>query len=360
MIVNNKYLLRLRELHRGKAQIREVRNLIAKCSNLSPLAKEQKAEIQSYYKTNYGKNINLLWHKYCSSMNGIYSPKYIPHDLFFNKILYFLNDESMMNAYADKNSYDRLFQESAIQSPVSIIKNRHGFFYRNNHVISKEEAVKICSNLNFVFIKPSIESGQGKNVLLFSSANGITDYQNYSVEKLFEKYGKNYVIQHKIIQHPLLSSFNESTLNTFRVVTYRPSSEIVVLGCALKIGKKGAFVDNGFAGGRFVGVDKSTSKIMKYLYSVQTGSISEITESGIILEGIDIPFLKDIFDAACTMHQYLPYARLAAWDMSFNEQNKPVLIEVNINGIGIAIMQITGGPFFGEYTDCILNAIRKK
>lgn len=360
MEINNKYLLRAREYRRGKAQVKEVKKLISSCRDYHYLTTGQKKEIQEFYLENYGKKIKTLWHEYCYSMNGIYSVEYVPHDLFFNKISYFLNDESMMAAYSNKNGYEKLFRESGVTQPVSILKNIHGLFYHNDKIITTEEAERLCSNLNRVMIKPTIGTGQGKNIRCFSSANGTTDCENLSVRKLFEKYGKNFILQEKVAQHPLLSSLNESSLNTFRVVTYRHFADVVVLGCALKIGKQGAVVDNGFAGGCFVGVDIKTGKLMKYLYSVQTGAKYEKTESGIVLDGFDIPFANDIFQAAVTMHQYLPYAGLVAWDISANDRNEAVLVEANINGIGAAIMQITSGPFFGKYTKHILNSIRPK
>jgi hypothetical protein len=360
MIVNNKYLLRLRELSRARANVRQVRKMIARCRDYRRLTAAQKNEIQEYYLENYGQKINTLWHEYCYFMNGVYSVQYVPHDLYNNRILYSLNAEHLMPAYSDKNAYDLLFRETGVRQPAGILKNMHGVFYRDGRAVTVQEAEEACANLTRVIIKPALESGQGKDVRCFSSANGVTDCENLPVRKLLERYGRNFIVQEKVTQHPLLASLNESSLNTFRVITYRHSSGIAALNCALKIGREGEIVDNTFGGGCFTGVNIETGALKKYLFSVETGEKFEKTASGVVLDGLRIPFVGDIFQAACAMHRCLPYAEFVGWDIAANDRSEAVLIEANINGIGANNIQIACGPFFGEYTTHILNRIRRK
>ena len=361
MIINNKHLLRIREYSRARAHAKALKHWMKLLrAYYRPLTTTQKKEIQDYYMENYGKKVKTLWHQFYYSVNNTFSVEYIPEDIFFNKAVYYLNEENTMPAYSDKNIYDKLFRESGVVQPRTILKNIHGLFYQKGNIITTEEAEKICANLDRVIIKPALDSGAGKNVICFSSINGSTDYKNLSVRRLLEIYEKNFIIQEKVSQHPLLSSLNKSSLNTFRVNTYRSFSDIVVLNCVLKVGKQGEIMDNALAGGCFVGVDIENSILKKHLYSVQNGAISEKTESGVVLDGLHIPFANDIFQAACSLHKCLPYARLVGWDISANDKNEVVLIEGNINGVGCANIQMASGPFFGKYTKHILNSIRGK
>ena len=197
-----------------KYQKRRIYKQMVSGVKLNKLSKEEKEEIRSYYEKHLGNAVNPRWHQYYYSINGCFTPKYVPLGLYYADILPLMNDRSVTKAYADKNFTERLFPD--VLQPKSIVKNINGFYYEGMKVISEERALDICSNLSDAIIKQAVESAQGKSVIRFSSVQGKTDSDNCSVKELFKKYKKNFIVQQAVIQHPELSRLNPTSLNTVR------------------------------------------------------------------------------------------------------------------------------------------------
>lgn len=67
-----------------------------------------------------------------------------------------------------------------------------------------------------------------------------------------------------------------------------------------------------------------------------------------------------MIDAAKRMHQVLPQIGAYNWDFTINEDGEPVLIEANVNGGSIWLIEMPHGKgAFGEHTKDILKWIRK-
>ena len=100
---------------------------IRKGCQIKPLSAEQKREIKQFYKENFGVDVNLKWHEYYSSVNGIYSPEYIPTYLYYTKICPKMNVPKQMAMYSDKNMIDKVIPSAKI--PTTYVKNINGYFY---------------------------------------------------------------------------------------------------------------------------------------------------------------------------------------------------------------------------------------
>ena len=57
---------------------------------LKQLTKEQKKQIQDYYRPLTGKEVDVKWHALLYSLTGVFNVKYLPFDLF-HKIAYSLS-----------------------------------------------------------------------------------------------------------------------------------------------------------------------------------------------------------------------------------------------------------------------------
>lgn len=332
---------------------RNIKEMGATCE-LKNLTKEQSDEIQKYYMEHYGKKIKLDCHRYYYSVNDLFSVKYIPTYIYYSQITPLFNDVKMRVVYSDKNMSDRLFPD--MLQPRGIIKNMNGFFYHEEKPIDRETAIGLCHNLPDAVIKHSIDSCQGESVIRFSSIHGITSSQNRTVKELFDSYRKNFLVQEAVSQHERLGSLNPSSLNTIRIMTfYRDNNEVVPLFAVLRMGRKGVKVDNASAGGLYCGINED-GKLAKYAYTLKPFGKYLTSDSGVVFEGFDVPRFGDLVAKVREMHQMLPYARLIGWDMSVDENNNIVLIEINPTDTGV--FQATG-PAFGDYTEEILHAIRK-
>ena len=328
----------------------------AKTCKIKKLTYKQIQAAQQYYEEIWGKKISLEWHEYSYSMKGDYFIKIIPEYLYFVYILPFLNDTVRGRSGVDKNLYD-VYLHDIIQ-PRSILKNMNGFYYAAGNALTEEEAITLCHNLHSVIIKPTIDSWCGLNVCKCSVSDGVVDIGGISVGELFQRYGRDFIIQEVITQHPVLASLNPTSVNTVRIVTYRRlSGEVVALSSVVRVGRSGEIVDNGHAGGFCCGI-QGNGWLKEYGYAFISGERKKMTDNGTVFKNVQIPQFDKVLKLACQLHKRFPYLRLIGWDFTINDHNEVVFIELN-DGPGIEIMQLCNGPVFGDYTDEILQEVRE-
>jgi len=318
---------------------------------LKKLSKEQKNAIQTYFLSKTGKKINTRWHQYLYTVNGNFDVRYLPLDLYYGTLLSKLNcDVSMCRAYADKNLTTKLFPD--VLQPKAIIKNIQGLYYDSNDCpTTRIKAICTCANLADAIIKPAICSSGGRNILRFASSEGVVS-TGESVEQLLSRYGKNFIIQEAVVQHPILSSLNPSSVNTIRIATYRRKEDVALLYAIQKIGGKNAAIDNASLGGAFCKINDD-GQLHKYAYTYRPAGVIEKTETGIKFSDIIIPSFSSLVEKAKQSHYKVPYARIIGWDFAVNLEGEAVLIELNTICPGLYQL---AEPGLGKYTDEILES----
>lgn len=321
-----------------------------KLSDKKKLTKEQKREIQSFYKDIIGKKIRLYSHEYFYSRTGFYSKKYVPKSLHEVEMIPKANKMSYRDAYADKNMLDTLLPN--VKHPHTILKRMNGYFYYENKPVSKQDAVILCQNMDHAIIKPVLNhSGEGINGL--EVKDGITNINGWTVEQLFDHYGKDFQIQERLKQHEKMNQLNESSVNTIRIVTYRSDMDILVIYSVIRIGRKGAVIDNQCAGGisAVIGED---GKIGGTAFGGFTEDGILKTDSGTVLDGFEIPSYQEAIETVKQLHYQLPFFNMIGWDVAIDEAGDPVIIEWNACP---GLSQSAFGPGYGKYTEKILREI---
>lgn len=314
------------------------------------LTKQQKEEIQSFYYSMIGKKINYYSHEYFYSRTGIYSKEYIPRGLYHVELVPKANMIPYRDAYADKNMIDVLFPN--VKRAHTILKRMNSYFYFDNKAVSKQEAIELCSNISNAIIKPILEhSGEGVQGL--EVKNGITNINGLTIEKLFDLYGDNFLIQERLKQHAKMNELNATSVNTLRILTYRSGMEILLIYSVVRIGRQGQVVDNQSAGGMstIIGED---GRLGKYAFSGFTSEGIEKTDSGTVLEGFEIPSYAKAIETVKQLHFQLPYFNLIGWDIAIDEEGDPVLIEWNASP---GLSQSAFGPGLGKYTERIIREL---
>lgn len=315
--------------------------------NLSP---SQKEEILSFYKRLTGKNISLLYHEYFLSRTGKYSKEYMPIDLFEADIIGRANRWDYIKAFRDKN-LDEVYLPH-IKHPHSYLKNINGYYYYEGNPVSKEEAIALCKNLDNVVIKPTLLS-KGRGVKKISVSNGIIESDKLTIEELFDTYKKDYIIQETIKQHDKLSALNPTSVNTIRIMTYRSGMEVLVVYSVIRIGRIGQVIDNQSAGGISTIINEDGT-LGKYAFGVAGDDMIEKTDTGIVLEGYQIPYFKKALDIVKQSHYDLPFFDIVGWDISINKEGDPVLVEWNGNP---GPSQTACGTGLGKYTERIIKEV---
>lgn len=336
-----------REMRKKKLEItRKFKYL----KNRRRLTKEQKKEIQDFYLNAIGKKIPLYMHEYFYSRNGIFSKYYIPSTLYLGDLLPKANDSRLLAFYTDKNFTELLFPGENIAHAV--LQNINGYYYFENEPVSKEEAVLRCQNLKEVIIKPS-RASKGKSVQLFSVEDGITNIEGEPVSRLFKEYKKNFLIQNRVRQHKDMAALNPTSLNTLRILSYRSGMEILIIYSVVRIGRLNQVVDNQSAGGLSTTISPE-GKLGKFSFGKVGSDNIEQTDTGIRLEGYQIPSYDKAIDFVKRLHYRLPFLNIVGWDVAIEENGEPILIEFNV---GPGLSQSAFGSGMGEHTERIIREL---
>lgn len=303
-----------------------------------------------YFKQ-YGFKVSSAFPEIYKRCNGKESDKYIPASLYFYYISPYLVNMNLSMAYVDKNMYFRHFPD--VRQPKTIFHNMSGRFYTDEmKEVTFDEAVESLSQKERFIIKPAIESGRGRDVIMWTG--GVIS----ELRVILNEYESNYIIQEVVMQHPEMTKLNPTSLNTCRLYTYRRvgTSEYMLLGAAVRFGGKGAFRDNACTGGGFCQIndDGSVEDAIHNYRRFGWGSLK--AEKG--LEGLRIPNYDKVLETALRLHKSIPYMDLIGWDIAVDEDGEPVLIELN-QYPDCEFLQIFKGPMFGEYTDELLERISK-
>ena len=324
-----------------------------KLVNKTELTEEQKKEIQVFYSNLLGYQIPLDYHKYFTSRTGIYSKLYFPTSVYKTDIVGRLNVYPLKRAYTDKNISDIILPN--IHQPKVFLKNMNGYFYFEGKPVDRNDAIRLCSNLGEVIIKPSL-TGRGVGVSKITIQNGLTNLDGKSIQEVFDVYKEDYLIEELIRQHPLMTALNPSSINTIRIVTYRNDMEIVVVYTVIRIGRKDKPIDNESAGGISTIINQDGT-LGKYAYGSPGNDNIEFTDSGVRLEGYKIPSFSNAIDIVKKAHYQLPYFKLMGWDIAIEEDGTPTMIEFNTTP---DLSQSANGPAFGEYTEMILKEAKSR
>ena len=203
-----------------------------------------------------------------------------------------------------------------------------------------------------MIIKPSLEK-HGNGVRSLEVVNGISNHDGATIANVFAKYGKNYQIQERVKQHERMSALNPTSVNTLRIVTYRSGMDVLIIYVVIRIGRSGQVIDNQCAGGISVVVDKN-GRLGKYAYGGYNEDSITKTDSGIELEGYEVPSFDKAIEAVKRQHYYLPFFDIIGWDIAIDDEGDPVVLEWNAN---VGLSQSAYGPGFGEYTERIIKEL---
>ena len=314
------------------------------------LTRNQKREIQNFYRRAIGRRVPLIWHKFLYSRTGVYSPYYIPVGVYRSEMIGRMNNFVMRDAYADKNVSELLFPE--VTQPKTFVKNINHHFYIDGRPISREEAEKLCWNLDDAIIKPSLLT-RGEGVRRISVKDGITNFKGKSIGKLFDEYERDFIVQSVVKQHKRMMELNPASVNTIRLLTYRRDMEVSLIYGVIRIGRAGQVIDNESAGGISTLINENGT-LGKYAYGAPGYDQIEKTDTGITLEGYQIPSYQEVIETAKRLHMKLPYFNIAAWDFAVGENGEPIFIEWNADP---DLSQSAFGPAFGENPEAFLKEI---
>lgn len=311
------------------------------------LTKSQIKEIKQYW-NKYKKNIDINFHKYYTNRTGIFDVRYIPDYIYINDIDPYFNNRELEAASSDKNYLDTRL--NGFNLPKTYVHKINDIYLDENYeIINMEDVIKKLIGKSFI-AKPSMFSFGGQNITFFKDCK-----EQDIVKYLKECQLENVIFQEMIIQNDATAYLHEKSLNTLRIITLIIENEVVVLKPIIRIVEGDEKVGREGVGEVFIGVNDDGS-LTDYGYDI-FGNRFEKEFEGKSLKNVKIPEIIEAKEMCKKAAQRFPHFRLISWDVAINKENKPVIIEANLNMGNIDIVQPIWGPFFGEYTDKVLKEV---
>lgn len=320
--------------------------------NWKALTKEQKKEIATYWGLEHPVKSDFMTHEIMLNVKGEFDVKYVPEKIFRLYLDPGLSDRKLILAWDDKNYFER--HQPSLPFPNAYVRNVNGWFLDSdyNH-ITQEDAQKIIIEHLPVIIKPSLISGEGKNLRLISNKK--------EVEKIFSQYDKDYIVQELISQCDELKKINSNSVNAMRVVTAIVNGEAKFLSGMLLTNTTDVIACNTNTapgvGVVIVGIDEDgTLNDTGYFENAKK---IQTMPNGFTFGGTKIPSYREAISLALKAHESMPMLGIIGWDITIDSNNKPVFIEWNLRGIGMYHSQLTMGPLFGPYSDYFAEIAKK-
>ena len=184
-----------------------------------------------------------------------------------------------------------------------------------------------------------------------------------SVMKLLKDWdhSDNYLVQELIQQNRVFSQFNESSVNIMRINTWRNGDQVHVFSPTLRIGVEGSTTDICYVDG--VEIARTCAITMDGHFGDkiinQHGKV-QVTSETVNMPDATIPKWERVVELAIQGHKMLDHFDIVGWDFTVTDQNKVVCIEYNIKRPGTVFYQNVNGPFFGEYTEQVLEFLKDR
>lgn len=294
----------------------------------------------------------------------------VPEDICHDFIETILNPMRFRGYYADKNVFDKLFPTGYL--PRTLLRRINGTYYDVDYQpiqLNEQQLFQILDNseTNRIVIKPSVEGMSGQGVRIFCKESGtihkwieINTKELLCLKYIEHHYGSNIIIQEAAQQSDYISQFNPSSINTLRLGVYRSvlDNNCHIVGAIMRIGGKGSVVDNAHAGGCFVGIhpDGSFCHEVCNQYGQKQSTFNDID----FTNNYNYPNWKEVVEFGKSVGNHILHHRLLALDIVLDKENKPHLIEFNVEGFSSWLFQYTVSGAFGEYTNEILEYCKSK
>ena len=315
------------------------------------LTKEQKREITEYWGLRSPVESDFMTHEIMLNAREEFDVRYVPEKIYRLNLDPGLADRQLLLAWDDKNYFER--HQPSLPFPHTYVRNVNGWFLdRDYRHITREEAKRIMLDHLPLIVKPSLKSGEGKNLRLVSDEEGV--------KKVFEDYDKNYLVQEKLIQCDLFEQTNPHSVNAMRIVTAIVNGEAKFLSGMLLTNTTDAIACNtNKAPGEgvfFIGVNDE-GRFVDTGYFENAKQLRTLP-NGFTFGGRQVPAYKEAVKLAVEAHESMPMLGIIGWDITIDKDNKPIIIEWNLRGIGMYHSQLNTGPLFGKYSDYFADIAR--
>ncbi|MFD1064442.1 sugar-transfer associated ATP-grasp domain-containing protein [Oceanobacillus locisalsi] len=318
-------------------------------------------EIQDYWLSNYGKEIDPLLHIAFQNLTGKKEEKIVPSKQLWNEFIPYFNDMNIRVGYSDKNIYDKLISTS--KKVGAIIKRIRGYYYDSqNNPLQPDEVIPIIENMkeDLIIKKSNADNGIGISKLTYKEGKYYFQDEVISLDKFEKAFGYDFMIQEAIKQHEITARPHPSSVNTLRMVTLRWKNEIHFLLAYAKIGTNNDVRDNSGAGGIRVGI-KDNGEFRDFAINKNLEVLDEHPSTGFKFSEMgSLPKYNQYIDFVKELHKDVLHHDFVSWDIIITEDEEPLFLEMNFRGATWMYQLVSQKPIFGELTDEITQHVSKE
>lgn len=266
----------------------------------------------------------LFWHfAYGFSFNEYLCYRFI--DKSREERMEFLSDRDSVQLGYDMNDIDGM---AVFGDKMNTYKKFRSYYGRD--AISLESVADFKKYQAFInnhaqFVKKNVFQACGKSIELIDTKSSCKSERELFSCLLSE--GK-VILEEVVRQSPEIAVFNASSVNTVRCITLKTSSDVLVPYCFMKIGRDGAFVDNGGAGGVLVGIDVATGILGTDGVDENGIRYERHPDSNVVFKGFQLPAWLEMKTMCKQMAEMTPSVRLIGWDMAYTKEGW-IVIEGN-------------------------------
>ena len=319
-----------------------------------PLSQAQKDEISAFWRHYRPIDNEMKWFAFynasCTDKSQL--KYYIPDGVYFTDFDMLFTSPRRSDDLDDKNLYDLYFHD--VRMPHTYIRKINGeLFDKDYHLITLDQALKLCADAGQVISKDAILSSGGHGIRFFDfSKCSIEDFKNW----LSDPKKDNINVQEVIRQHESLSRLHPQSINSIRIMSFLHDGKVHILSSIVRMGRDGSSVDNASMGGITCGIGEN-GQLGEYAYD-ENGNRWAQHPQGTVFKDTRIVG----HDKCCELIRALAgrlytASGLISWDFAVGEDGEPILIEVNLTYGGIVIHQLCNGPIFGDLTEEILSKV---
>ena len=314
------------------------------------LTKEQEAEIDAFFAP-YQK-VSKISHAFYTQKTGVFSPCYIPMDLYLNVIDEYFNNRAESKFLDNKCYYYTLF--AGIPQPEAVLFRIGGIWLDGEkNMVSQEEAFALLEREQAVFAKQATGSCGGKGVMHISREKGDMAEQF----KEFLSYCKqDIVVQKAIKQHKDISAIHASSVNTMRIISLLSQEGVKIYSSILRVGVGDKKVDNASSGGVTCGITEDGT-LKKRIFKLNGEEFDAHPTNGFVFDGYKLPGFEAAKALVRKAHPMVPHFKLVSWDIAIDENGDAILVEANLAKGSSEFHQLNNGPLFGEDTKRILDEV---
>lgn len=316
------------------------------------LVADQKEEIRNFYKE-YTK-IDMVFPEFYTQKTGEFFKNYIPDNLHYCKIDPFFNDWRAA-AYLDNKCYYEKWYFKGVNTPKTVALCINGIWSIKNKneskFISEEEACELISKYE-CFLKKATSSLAGQGVRKTTKGTSV-----HEIKKIVDSLGKDIVVQEAVIQSAEMSKLNPHSVNTIRVLSFLDKDGCVKIYSAIvRMGINHSYVDNASSGGITCGIEPD-GRLKPVAYATNGTKYDCHPTTGLKFSEVVIPNYDKVISLVKELQKDFPHFRLLSWDIAIDENDEPLLIEVNLAYGELDFHQLNNGPLFGEDTQKILDEV---